>query len=572
MVTLVPTFTFGDLTLTDYPFGVEFGTDLGNPENVVETITARLLSGEIDRVTHVSNREVAIPLLIEGADMAEIAEAERLLHIECQKERNTLQIDPGDGYGATSVFYTFQAEPQFVRNDDEEQALLHRWRLVFKAAPYVRSVDEIITEAEFQPVDGGGDPVTPIDTLVDDCSSTTGWSAVWSGSSVGAIETGSVNNEPAVSFPRLRRTGTIDMTSTPYLVLDAKVGNGGGVPTLSVNGGTGSKPEGSGASPYASAGYTRYYFRSPVTSITQFELSYQFGGSKVGRVYVTEVRKQNSPPASGTLRQKFFTVDVAGSAPSDGTLEVYHDTDSLGQTILYTWPLDGQGFTPALRPFMVSSGPTTADSSLISGGRNDLAATLVRYELPSTQVVAGTYEVGAWLRSNTAATRGLTLALATRSAGATVGYFETTFPVTFAAANTWYYVPLGRFELPLNHVAPDSAATVRVELDARTDSSGIDVDEAYLFNIECGSLTMVDCGTAKRLWVGAATLDWPMPTVMLGSLADGTDSYSAGDAVSAWGVHEAVPPSINSFVVTRTALDSGMRHRAVPAWHTNAGL
>jgi len=362
------------------------------------------------------------------------------------------------------------------------------------------------------------------------------------------------------------------MTSTPYLVLDAKVGNGGGVPTLSVNGGTGSKPEGSGASPYASAGYTRYYFRSPVTSITQFELSYQFGGSKVGRVYVTEVRKQNSPPASGTLRQKFFTVDVVGSAPSDGTLEVYHDTDSLGQTILYTWPLDGQGFPPPLRPFMVASGPTTADSSLISGGRNDLAATLVRYELPATQVVAGTYEVGAWLRSNTATARSLTLGLATRSAGATVGYYETTFPVTFAAADTWYYVSLGRFELPLNHVAPDSAATVRVELDARTDSSGIDVDEAYLFNIECGSLTMVDCGTAKRLWVGAATLDWPMPTVMLGSLADGTDSYSAGDAVSAWGVHEAVPPSINSFVVTRTALDSGMRHRAVPAWHTNAVL
>lgn len=541
----------------------------GNPAPV-EVAVRTLLQNSSSLVTErYDNREAFIRVVVESSDGVGLAEGEAALFGELGK-RNLLTWTPPDGFAPATVFRVITSSMDHAFDDLDELRTRRTYGIRLVCEAFARSVDEVTVEAEFQPLDDYDIPVTPIDTLVDDCSSATGWSAGWSGSSVVAAG-GSVHSDPAYQFAKLARTGSIDMTDTPFLVVDAKVTAGGGAPYVQFNGDTAIRPpDGAGASPYASGGYTRYYYRSPYTTLATFELTHLYAGTTTHRIYAAEVRKQNTPPATGTLRQKFFTAGVGGSAPSDGSLELYHATDGLGQVLLYTWPDTGQGFTPALRDLLSISGSTTSDADLVSGASNDLAADVVSYDIPISQVPPGTYEVGAWLQSDSATERPVTVTVETYAAFTSVGSSTFTKSVDFAATGTYYYVPLGRIELPLHRVPITSEAVVRVSLSS-SEASGIDVDEAYLFNIDSGALTVVDCGDSTRLWVNSATLDWPMPSILRGDAEDGSDAYSTGATVTAWGVHEIAPPSINVFAVTPGALDAGVRLRLTYAWHTHAG-
>lgn len=541
----------------------------GNPAPI-EVAVRTLLQNSSSVVTErYDNREAFIRVRIEAPDGVALAEGEEALFAELGR-RNLLTYTPSDGFGPPTVFYVITSSMDHALNDLEQ---LRNWssysiRLVCEA--FARSVDEVVVEAEFQPVDGEDVPLTPIDTLVDDCTvlgvPSLGWQSPGGTASVsgGSIVTG-VQHAPKLT--RTDNVAPIDMTSTPYLVMDIKVAAGSPLPRLYV-GSSSSYPIASGISPYT--GYTRYWYAPGVTSIARFTVQGDPDLLVSSRLEVAEVRKQNTPPTTGTLRQKLFTAEVAGSAPSAGTLEVYHGTDGLGQVLLYTWPqTGGQGFTPALRELQSASGSDTSDPDLVSGASNDLAADDVVYDIPGSQVTTGTYEVGAWLQSDSATTRPVTVTAETVIGSTVVGSTELTKSVDFDATGTWYYVPLGRVELPVNHLPVDTEAIVRVTISS-SEASGIDVDEAYLFNLDSGALTVVDCGDSTRVWVNSATLDWPMPSIMVGDDADGSDSYSTGDTVTAWGVHEIKPKSINVFAVTPGALDAGVRLRFTPAWHTHA--
>jgi hypothetical protein len=540
------------------------GVDFGSPQ-AVDTVVETLLQNSSSVITdRYDNREVTVRVGIKAVDGSALAEAEAALFSELGRP-NTLTWTPPATYAPPTVFRVVTSSMVPTFDDLQEMRGWRVYTIRFVCEAFARSVDEVVTEAEFQPTDEG-EPVTPIDTLVDNCSSATGWSAVWSGSSV-TVDSGAVRNDPTYNWARLRRTGSIDMSSTPLLVVDVKVGNGGGTPYVEFNGdGDWADPIGSGSSAYS--GYKRYWFNAPA-SITKFEVGFLWEGTKLGRIWVAEVRKQNNPPASGTFRQKYFTAQIDGSAPSDGTIEVYHAEDALSDVLLYTYPPDGQGFVPALRPLLSASGSTTLDADLASGGRNDLASTAVSYDIPAEQVTVGTYEVGALLKSNATGDRDIDVDVSTRFGSDVVGTTSFTKTYDFDATGTWYYVPLGRIELPLNRVGPDTEAVVRVTLSS-PDASGIDVDETYLFNVESGALTVVACDTSTRLWVNAATLDWPMPTIMRGTLEDKSDSFAPIDGVTAWGVHEITPPAVNVFAVTRGAVDAGVRLTYTPAWHTHA--
>ena len=535
----------------------------GAPEAVDVTVQTLLQNSSSVVTDRYDNRVMQFKVALSAADGIVLAQAEAALFAELGK-RNLLTWTPPLAYAPPTVFrvVTSSMAPDFDDLKEMRGWRVYALRLVCEA--FARSVDEVTVEAVVQ----DEDPPAPVDTLVDNCSSTTGWSSAKSGMSI-ATSGGSIYTDPATGIPAVRRTGTIDMSATPYLVLDIKTPAGSAVPKVQINAGAQLSPMAIGTSPFT--GYVRYWYLSPVTSITVFVVSCDIQPVGTGRLYIAEVRKQNSPPATGTLRQKFFNADVAGSAPSDGTLEVHHGTDGLGQVLLYTWPqTGGQGFTPALRELKSASGTTTSDTALVSGARNDIAATAVAYDIPGAQVTPGTYEVGAWMQSDSATARPVTVLAETVIGSTVVGSTTFTKSVDFDATSTWYYVPLGRVELPVNHLPVDTEATVRVTLSS-SEASGIDVDEAYLFNVESGALTVVDCGDSTRLWVNSATLDWPMPSIMVGDAEDGTDSYSPADeSVTAPGVHEITPPSINVFAVTPGALDAGVRLRSTPAWHTNA--
>lgn len=166
-MSLIPRFVYGSLDLTDYPYSVEFGSDFGAPESVMAVMSSLMSDGDILSRTRRGNRTITLTVLVEGADLAEVASNVAALVGEAERAANTLAVDPGDGFGATTVWKTFTGEARQVRDDDMEAQGYRRVVLEIPAEPFARSVGLVIDDAGTPPSDGG--------TLLLDCESTTGW-------------------------------------------------------------------------------------------------------------------------------------------------------------------------------------------------------------------------------------------------------------------------------------------------------------------------------------------------------------------------------------------------------------
>ena len=555
----------------------------GNPQPVEVAVQTLLQNSSAVVTERYDNREAFIRVEIRAEDGISLAEGEAALFAELGKP-NLLTWTPPKGFAPATVFRVITSSMEHAFDDFGELygRRVYGVRLVCEA--FARSADEVVVEAQRVDTDGGGTPVPLVDTLVDACNSAAGWSALGSGQTAVVSLTGTtVRNNPATQFPQLKRTGTIDMTGTPILVVDVKMTqNSTWVPAFTINGGL-LRPDALLAVEAApEPGHTRYYLDCPVTTIT----SLQIGRLSVGRqgatssipdgfVGVAEIRKRNNPPASGTLRQKFFTAAVAGSAPAEGSVEIYSSNGAdLGLTIAYTYSNDeGQAFVPALRrTFDAATSAPITDATTVSGAFNDIgAANTVRAVLPVDQVPSGTYELGAMLRSSTTGTKTVTVTIDSVGGGPDTQTLTTS--VTFAAANTWGYYSLGRVQLPLNRVTPGSTATVRATIGQASGAGTVTLDEAYLFNLDRGALTIVDATTFPRVTLSPATLEWPRPSVLFGGDDTGAGAIAIGSRVRAWGTHEVKPSLLNTFVVTAATsggLNPGVRLRLVPAWHTHA--
>lgn len=141
-MSLAPEWRIGDLVLTEAPFMVRFGTDYGTPENVTELLLS-MLDGDIEVSPRTGNRTLSLPVLIEDADLAALADAEALLLAECDKARNEVYVDPGDGFAEPLIFDVFRGQVTFERDDNFEVAGARQYTVTFRALPFARSVDEI---------------------------------------------------------------------------------------------------------------------------------------------------------------------------------------------------------------------------------------------------------------------------------------------------------------------------------------------------------------------------------------------------------------------------------------------
>lgn len=135
---------YGDLCLTDYPYSVEFDSlAQGAPQAVVEVLGSLLVDGDVEVSSRAGNRTLSLSVLVEGVDFDELAEHGEALSAEADKARNLLTIDPGDGFGATTVFETFRVSNLPVdRSEAMEGARLRRYLLTVKALPFGRSETE----------------------------------------------------------------------------------------------------------------------------------------------------------------------------------------------------------------------------------------------------------------------------------------------------------------------------------------------------------------------------------------------------------------------------------------------
>lgn len=570
---------YGSLDLTDDPYSIEFGSDVGAPQNVVEAYAFLLQDGEIELSDRASNRTLAFNVIVEGADLAEMADAEAALIAETEKPLNTVTIDPGD-FGPASVYETYRGQVTLVRDDDWELNHLRRYSVTVRAMPFARSDAEVIAPA----LAASGTTTT----LVDNGSATTNWTGTTNGAaatvnvSSGAVgmTTASLSGDVTIA---LTRTASITTSATKYLVVDWK-GSAGTGPSLRAYG-DGVELTKVAESPSPTAGYTRTWFYVTAASVAALRLDSLSSpswnpalGGVARTLYVDNIDRTDVVPVIGSGRQLLRSISIAGSAPTTGSIAIEHSTNALGDVMAYFWPDDSRGYSPPLRQFRTSGGAVTSDAAMVSGAHETVAGTTVTYQIPASRLFAGLHLL--MLRvavSNPATVVGVTYTATTLINGTDVGASVTgpTRSLTFSDTNYAIFT-IGRLLLPTRDLDPASAAVVQIQVSFT--GAGSTLDEAWLFNIESGDLIgPVACGTgaaasggpARRLFLEATTVYEPRPTLRIGHAADRSDSFFPA-TLRGWQFPRLKPDRVSVLTVTTNTTDASVTLRHKPTWHTHA--
>lgn len=563
-MTFSPRFILGALDLTDAPFLVEFGSDLGMPENAADVVSSLLEDGEVIASDRTSNRTISIAVAIEGNDLADLAAHEAALVAECEKSPNSLTVDPGDGYGPALTFDTFRAQVQFNRSDIEEQANLRRYILTIPAMPFARPAVETASEAVIAP--NPDDPSTHV--TVDDCSSVTAWSL--STAAVSDIGTAlHVAPFPSDEFA-LWQGAAVTVGANRFLVIDT-YGAFWGRKFVYAPGGA----------PYAQlslmaqfpspdhAGYTRLmYDVSNFASIGAIQLY----GTTDGEFDLREIFLTDQPPHFGSLHQQGLILPVGGTMRTPGKFAVESETDGLGVVAAYTCTADVAGYQPSMRSRRVSGDTSTVDASAISGAKSSLTTGDV-FEVPLSDLPPGQYQVWARLQSNSTTAPQAVDQWASVDNGIDddLGEITNITGITFAAANAWQLNLLWRVTLPPVLTPEGSTSKLRFRLKRGTlTASTIVLDELLFYNLDIGRLTIVDCGPRKRLRLDAPTTALTKPAVFVADAADFSDGYYPDPhEVLAFGQHTFTPPTVKTHIITTGVLDAATRLYHYPRFHTH---
>ncbi|MBA3783306.1 MAG: hypothetical protein H0X12_15825, partial [Nocardioides sp.] len=460
-------------------------------------------------------------------------------------------------------------------DDEREQALFRIYTLTFQAHPWPRSATKIITPAV----------ATASATVVNNGSSTTGWTAPNTASPVVSVVSGAVQvayDGDAIGGgydgARLRLTSTVDTDPDHYVGVDWK----SSVPAYQFFLVDGASLTEVRREPGATAGYTRSWYSVAANSGTTLELqTVHQPATGTPTLSIDQILKSATLPNTGTGRQLSRTINPGGSVPTEGDVIVQHPTSGLGQTIVFTHP-SGGGYSPPLRQWRFSSDTVTPDASVVSGNTNQLTGGN-EYRVPVSAIPDGDVQLWARLYSSAAGTVQIFWAADSWMGGVQVGDTQGgVFPtaVTWATAATWQIVFLGRFALPAAKVGPAGFHRIALQRDTNATAS-VYVDDAWLFAMDKGRLTVVDAGSgtptvgtvANRLRITAPSLEEPHGGIALANASDWSDSYTPPtprvlcDQVG----HRFDPDGSNVLVVTPGALDASVSLEHFRKWHTNAG-
>lgn len=273
---------------------------------------------------------------------------------------------------------------------------------------------------------------------------------------------------------------------------------------------------------------------------------------------------------SGTLRQNAYSLDIAGSAPTEADLHVVGST-GLGLTLIYTRP-GAQGMIP-LRPYRVGGATgTTSASGNVSGRYDNNIATPFVSQVSKSDVPDGTYIVVALVRKESGSGAvALSSSVTTRSSGVGVAAADTRS--TSSTLTTAYsLVQLGSpFQVPSAVLPDEGVADIEVSISA---GAATRLDEAWLIEVGSGDLTWLDSAStfgvdAKHFWIEQPTTARPSRRIVKGVFADQAAAFGATPV--RWGFHRLEPGTNGAFVVTTgsttTVLDGSCENR----WFTHAG-
>jgi hypothetical protein len=570
------------------------GTSWGNPEAVITAIQSRLQDGSLAIVDSFQNREAPVHIRVTSPTYQGLVNAEAALVAETRRSGyNTLSWTPNVALAVPSVFDVIYGLLTFDFDDLGEVNLERHFVATLTCLPFARSATEIVATALPAP------PVTETKVNIDNGSATTGWTANYlistppgpTGTTVttsgGAVQASAPSSMGAASVAMTKTATISSLGTTPYIIFDWKVSGGAPVSMLGtgVNGAQQYTLDKISEGPSPTSGYTRTYFKVPaaVTSLTAVSLSvtiFLLNVPTTKTLFIDTVDRTDTPPASGTRRQLTRTLPVAGTMRTQGRLSVQHETSSLGEVLVYAYQDGGLGYTPPLRPYYNSGGSVATDLNLVSGGSNMLD-TLVSYHVPANKLIAGDHHLYAKLKGDSGGPVTVNITASTRFGSTDVsGTITTSATITVSTAYAIY--DLAALALPSTLVPDGSAAVVRITI-VDADTSGIDItlDEAWLFNLDIGTLNHVDCGSAapavggpsKRLWLDPATVSNDgQDAIYRGHTNDLSDAFHPATDIKGWTPPLFEPPSMTVFTVTTNALDAAVELRHFPRFLHNVGV
>lgn len=367
----------------------------------------------------------------------------------------------------------------------------------------------------------------------------------------------------------MRSSLAVSTTGKPYLRVALKdpAGGPGRVPdTVKVNGTT--------VTLVASSGLYQWYDVSAIATINTVELDYSMGAAPNTFEAIDELVLTNATRLPSTGRETSRVATVRGSARTQASLSIADTTPAaLGSVLVYTSPVIASMAQPALRDFL-QAGPTiTTDATTVSGSTSPLS-TAHSFDIPATGIQPGGHLLLARVKNTATGTYALAWTAKSRLGSTDVDTGQSGSASVALTANTWAIVTVGLMNLPTRKLG--SSGKVRVTLSAPANTT---LDEAWLFNVDTGRLTWVEAGTgapaaggpASRLWIDAASLANPEPSITLGTAADRSDEMGAGEKVVSFGVHDFVPPQVNVFIVTSGSTAAAVNLVHYPRWHTHVG-
>lgn len=549
--------------------------DWGNPQPIEEKIVTWLQDGAIVALRGYDNRDMFLRVKVVGKDGQALALGEQALMLETGKT-NLLTWTPPDGVGKPCVFGVINSHLEHVFDDvNDEMHLQRTYGLRITAEPFARSSTPVSVSQAAPP--GGGPTVTSIDA----CTATTNWTGTPNAptTSGGAVkETKFVDSFQLIGTLSLKRSSlAVNMTGKPYLRIDWDMDGGGDVTntTVKVNGTT-------ILTPVAQSGTARWYdYGTQVgvgTTLTSIEITYTNNSTRfsvpINRVLeVADISQSDSIVDPGsTNRQLARVLPVAGSARTQGNLAVEDSANALGTALVYTCPAVSGMRQPPLRA-VLQPGPTpTVDGTTVSGATSPLDTQHVFY-VPINGLQPGAHLLLARVKHASSGARTINYFGVSIHGSNEVGDRQSGSIGFNSVAGVWQVVTVGAMTLPPTKVGKNGIVAVSM-----TASAGVVLDEAWLFNVETGRLTWVECGTAapsaggtsNRLWLDAPTVDNPVPAVYRGVAADRSDSQHAASEMVSFGNHEFIPTSMNVFTVTTNSTASVVTLSHYPRWHTHA--
>lgn len=565
---------------------VREGTNFGNPQPVVEIVQSLLTDGVLAAVTGWENREIPLHLRISANDGEAMAEAEAALmqQVLLDQPPPLEWIGPA-GSSAPTVFDVVVARLDQDTADGwdvDEKWQGHRYYLLtLTCLPFARAVEATTVPALPVPAD----PETEDRTVVDDCTSTTGWSRETNGGSptgptlVGgqAVEV-TATIDSASDYLRLVRTGSIAVPTDYYLAVDvlgASLGSGWSSGTWRA------RLDGVWVTPVArtydgESSSIRLFF-ADVGTISELAIEVDFTSGKGGTGGTTPLTVYNvattdtlGSSSTSTRLQQSRLVDVLGSMPTNAVLRFYDATPAVLGKEMLVYTTRNTDWQPNLRRWLDTSEAPTTDASMISGARHTLATPTV-YLVPAYLLTSGTYAIMARVRDASGGSDLTWTAKMTTLGGADAVASSVEVSGTVTIPITWHgglfeILDLGALVLPVVEV---EGANFAVSLTLEGAAS-MQIDEVWLFNLDDGTLTWVrDEEELTWIEIRSPDLGASRPSVYGGRNVLGTGSACIDWKCQSFGAHRFEPGTMQIFTVCTDSLVSQCEIEFFPRFHSH---